>query len=145
MARSCQRAVVLVAALLAVAAAVTSASPLAADFEARAQAVAARRQLQGFRPIPIDASVVLLFLTDVQGGDNSPCAQMVKRALEFKVRVRLGWPDASGGGCRGHAAAGWGGQCSHSCPRHGSPQKDPPPPPRPAPPPPPPPTRAPPP
>jgi len=46
----------------------------------------ASRELQGFSPIPIDASVILLFLSDVEGGDNSPCVAMVNRAMEFKGR-----------------------------------------------------------
>jgi len=33
-------------------------------------------------PIPIDSSVVLLFASDVDGGDSSQCAQMVRRAME---------------------------------------------------------------
>ena len=44
-----------------------------------------RKLLQG-RPIPIDASVILLFLSDVEGGSSSPCAKMVDRAMEFKGR-----------------------------------------------------------
>lgn len=57
------------------------------QMQSHARKLAAQRQLQGFRPIPIDASVILLFLEDVQGGDNSPCVQMVNRAVEFKGRA----------------------------------------------------------
>jgi hypothetical protein len=55
----------------------------------RAHDLDARRKLlaPGYRPIPIDSSVVLLFISDVQGGENSPCVQMVKKALEFKGRA----------------------------------------------------------
>jgi hypothetical protein len=31
--------------------------------------------------------VVLLFMSDVEGGEKSPCVQMLKRALEFKGRA----------------------------------------------------------
>jgi len=44
-----------------------------------------RKLLQG-AAIPIDASVILLFLSDVEGGASSPCAKMVDRAMEFKGR-----------------------------------------------------------
>lgn len=44
-----------------------------------------RKMLQG-AGIPIDASVILLFLSDVEGGASSPCAKMVDRAMEFKGR-----------------------------------------------------------
>lgn len=54
--------------------------------EFQSRKLAGHRQLQGFRPIPIDASVILLFLSDVEGGHNSPCVAMVKRAMEFKGR-----------------------------------------------------------
>eukprot|EP00882_Tetradesmus_deserticola_P017054 GHRQ01018246.1.p1 GENE.GHRQ01018246.1~~GHRQ01018246.1.p1 ORF type:complete len:302 (+),score=102.60 GHRQ01018246.1:187-1092(+) len=53
----------------------------------RGQEMAAKRQLLGYKPIPIDVSVVLLFMSDVEGGENSPCVQMMKRALEFKGRA----------------------------------------------------------
>jgi parvulin-like peptidyl-prolyl isomerase len=53
----------------------------------RGQDMAAQRKLLGYRPIPIDVSVVLLFMSDVEGGENSPCVQMMKRALEFKGRA----------------------------------------------------------
>lgn len=33
-------------------------------------------------PTPVDASVVLLFASDVEGGAGSPCAQMARRAME---------------------------------------------------------------
>lgn len=54
---------------------------------ARVASVAASRKLTGYRPIPIDSSVVLLFMSDVEGGEKSPCVAMVKRALEFKGRA----------------------------------------------------------
>lgn len=84
-----QRTLLLCAALLAAAAAVSasSSSALAADLAGRAEQVSSARKLAGYRPIPIDASVVLLFLTDVKGGDSSPCVQMVNRAMEFKGRA----------------------------------------------------------
>jgi parvulin-like peptidyl-prolyl isomerase len=53
----------------------------------RSEDMAAKRKLLGYRPIPIDVSVVLLFMSDVEGGENSPCVQMLKRALEFKGRA----------------------------------------------------------
>ncbi|KAF6265946.1 hypothetical protein COO60DRAFT_770702 [Scenedesmus sp. NREL 46B-D3] len=53
----------------------------------RGQDMAAKRKLLGYRPIPVDVSVVLLFMSDVEGGENSPCVQMMKRALEFKGRA----------------------------------------------------------
>ncbi|WIA11873.1 hypothetical protein OEZ85_011959 [Tetradesmus obliquus] len=53
----------------------------------RAQDMAAKRKLLGYRPIPVDVSIVLLFMSDVEGGENSPCVQMLKRALEFKGRA----------------------------------------------------------
>lgn len=62
--------------------AVTPAANLATDAVTRS-----RKLLQGYRPIPIDTSVVLLFLEDVEGGDDSPCVKMVRRALEFKGRA----------------------------------------------------------
>lgn len=37
--------------------------------------------------IPIDTSVVLLFMSDVDGGDNSPCVQMTKRAMDVGGRA----------------------------------------------------------
>lgn len=94
-------ALVLVAALLAVVcvsahgqdiqAGGASAQPAniisAEEQQQRAESMAATRKLLGYRPIPIDASVVLLFMSDVDGGENSPCVQMVKRALEFKGRA----------------------------------------------------------
>jgi hypothetical protein len=59
---------------------------MASTENAVARKLASHRQLNGFRPIPIDASVILLFLSDVEGGDQSPCAAMVRRAMEFKGR-----------------------------------------------------------
>jgi hypothetical protein len=59
---------------------------MASTETAVARKLASQRQLSGFKPIPIDASVILLFLSDVEGGANSPCAAMVKRAMEFKGR-----------------------------------------------------------
>lgn len=59
----------------------------AEEQHSRARKLASARELQGYRPIPIDASVVLLFMSDVEGGDNSPCVQMLRRALEFKGRA----------------------------------------------------------
>jgi hypothetical protein len=59
---------------------------MASTETAVARKLASHRQLNGFRPIPIDASVILLFLSDVEGGDQSPCAAMVRRAMEFKGR-----------------------------------------------------------
>jgi hypothetical protein len=83
-----QRALLLCALLGATAVAVSASAiaqqSLMADFNARAEQVSHQRKLQGYRPIPIDASVVLLFLSDVTGGDSSPCVQMVNRAIEFK-------------------------------------------------------------
>lgn len=57
------------------------------DMASRAAALSASRQLLGGQPISIDSSVVLLFMTDVEGGENSPCVRMVKRSLEFKGRA----------------------------------------------------------
>jgi hypothetical protein len=37
--------------------------------------------------IPIDTSVVLLYMSDVDGGDNSPCVQMTKRAMAIGGRA----------------------------------------------------------
>lgn len=70
------------------AAATADASSLltAEDINQRPASLAASRKLMGYRPIPIDTSVVLLFMSDVEGGDSSPCVQMVKRALEFQGR-----------------------------------------------------------
>ncbi|KAF8071087.1 UBP4 [Scenedesmus sp. PABB004] len=59
----------------------------AADMEARVSHARKLQQRGGYRPIPIDSSVVLLFMSDVEGGESSPCVQMVKRALEFKGRA----------------------------------------------------------
>lgn len=50
-------------------------------------ALTSSRKLQGFRPIPIDASVVLLSVGDVEGGSNSECRKMVDRAKEFRGRA----------------------------------------------------------
>lgn len=88
-------ALTLLAALLAVAscseqpAAAAAVSNIITDEEmnARVASVAASRKLTGYRPIPIDSSVVLLFMSDVEGGEKSPCVAMVKRALEFKGRA----------------------------------------------------------
>jgi hypothetical protein len=64
----------------------TEAAPIV-QAQSQARKLAGLRQLQGYRPIPIDASVILLFLSDVEGGDSSPCVQMVNRAMEFKGRA----------------------------------------------------------
>lgn len=85
-------ALVLVAALVACAQAEDAVSLAPSGVDAmlqRAHDLDARRKLlaPGYRPIPIDSSVVLLFISDVQGGENSPCVQMVKKALEFKGRA----------------------------------------------------------
>lgn len=74
----------LLCALLAAAA--VSACMASTETAVAARKLASHRQLNGFRPIPIDASVILLFLSDVEGGDNSPCVAMVNRAMEFKGR-----------------------------------------------------------
>jgi hypothetical protein len=44
------------------------------------------RKLQQYRPIPIDASLVLLSISDVEGGGNSECVKMVDRAKQFRGR-----------------------------------------------------------
>ena len=44
------------------------------------------RKLQQYRPIPIDASVILLSISDVEGGSNSECVKMVERAKQFRGR-----------------------------------------------------------
>lgn len=72
--------------LCALLAAACLSAAMASTETAVARKLASHRQLNGFRPIPIDASVILLFLSDVEGGDNSPCAAMVQRAMEFKGR-----------------------------------------------------------
>lgn len=46
-----------------------------------------RKLLQGYRPIPIDASVILLGLHDVAGGKGSNCVKMVDRAKVYKGRA----------------------------------------------------------
>lgn len=45
-----------------------------------------RRKLLG-TAIPIDMTVILLYASDVQGGYNSPCVQMVDRAAAYKPRA----------------------------------------------------------
>lgn len=72
--------------LCALLAAACLSAAMASTETSMARKLASARQLNGFRPIPIDASVILLFLSDVEGGDNSPCVAMVNRAMEFKGR-----------------------------------------------------------
>jgi opacity protein-like surface antigen len=73
--------------LCALLAAACLSAAMASTENAVARKLASHRQLNGFKPIPIDASVILLFLSDVEGGDNSPCVAMVNRAMEFKGRA----------------------------------------------------------
>lgn len=72
--------------LCALLAAACLSAAMASTENAVARKLASHRQLNGFKPIPIDASIILLFLSDVEGGDNSPCVAMVNRAMEFKGR-----------------------------------------------------------
>lgn len=72
--------------LCALLAAAAVSACMASTETAVARKLSSHRQLNGFSPIPIDASVILLFLSDVEGGDNSPCVATVKRAMEFKGR-----------------------------------------------------------
>lgn len=46
-----------------------------------------RKLMQYGSPVPLDSSVVLLFVSDVEGGQTSPCVRMVDRIKSFGGRA----------------------------------------------------------